>query len=102
MDGHPPTDRRIAPLQSINLNLLLKEDDKELSKLLHLCESNGFFYLDLREGTGFGRHLEDWNDILRFMQRYFAQSLDSKLQDFYTSDTIGYVSLTTLVSCCPN
>jgi hypothetical protein len=93
MDAHPPNEHRIAPLQSINLNLLLKGDGKEHNQLLHLCETTGFFYLDLRESTGFERHLNDWNDILRFMEEYFAQQLDSKLQDFHNNDAIGYVSM---------
>lgn len=77
----------IAPLKVISFDKLLSGSHTEIDKLVDICKSFGFFYLNL---NGAGQSLLDGSrDVFQFMEGYFDQSLEVKLQDIRQSVTHG-------------
>jgi isopenicillin N synthase-like dioxygenase len=68
---------QIAQLQTINFSRLLSQEPAELDKLLHLCKTEGFFYLNLQDIDG-RRMLDDKARLLKVMERFFNSSHDEK------------------------
>jgi isopenicillin N synthase-like dioxygenase len=68
---------QIAQLQTINFSRLLSQETVELDKLLHLCKTVGFFYLDLQDIDG-RRMLDDKARLLKVMERFFNSSHNEK------------------------
>jgi len=73
-------------LPTIHLDLLRAENDAESKKLLTVCRTLGFFYLDL---TSDPELCKQWKDMLATMKHYFEQSLEVKMQDARGSDNYG-------------
>nr|QIW91875.1 OXY3 [Phialomyces arenicola] len=81
-----------SQLFSLSLLQLEGRDVRETRRLFEACSNDGFFYLDLRDHK---RLLSDYEALLGIMKEYFAQSLDEKMKDDHTSDTIGYEPVAT-------
>jgi isopenicillin N synthase-like dioxygenase len=85
LDDNDPS---IAALETIDFSLLAVKDVDEIDKLLKSCESDGFFYLNLEKGPAH-QILVDLQAILRVMEEYFAQPLETKMKDDRRSNTHG-------------
>jgi isopenicillin N synthase-like dioxygenase len=83
---------QIAQLQTINFSRLLSQEPAELDKLLHLCKTEGFFYLDLQDIDG-RRMLDDKASLLKVMERFFTSSHDEKNEIGLPSQEHGLVTL---------
>jgi isopenicillin N synthase-like dioxygenase len=77
----------IAPLPVINFDDLLSGSHTEIVRLVDICKTLGFFYLNL---TGAAQTaLDNSRDAFRFMEEYFDQPLQVKLRDARLSVTHG-------------
>lgn len=76
----------IAPLPTIEYARLEAKDVDETQRLLDACKIYGFFYLNLKN---IGTILDDWQQVLRIMEKYFSQDLMTKMKDDRRSDTYG-------------
>ncbi|KAF7329497.1 Gibberellin 20 oxidase 1 [Mycena kentingensis (nom. inval.)] len=86
----PLPDLPIAPLETIDFVALEQKDPVEVEKLLSACQTQGFFYLALEGNPESARVVADKEDVLRVMEKYFAQPLEVKMQDDRGSVTDGY------------
>lgn len=73
------SDVGVAQLEAVSFSQLLRRDELELSKLLRACQKDGFFYLDLANGSK-SQMLRDWKTMLPLMQRWFDQPISEKLK----------------------
>lgn len=80
-----------ASLETIDLSLLQQDSHGERARLYHACQTQGFFYLDLRKNE---RFLQDYNGLLDLMREYFGRDLAAKMQDNRQSDTHGWAKRT--------
>ncbi|MCJ1391740.1 hypothetical protein MMC18_004605 [Xylographa bjoerkii] len=78
-----------AQLQAIDLSRLSCREPSEMSKLLVACETDGFFYLDLR-GISSSPLLEDWKKVLSLVDRWFDRPLEHKMQYHHGTVLHGY------------
>ncbi|KAB8276948.1 hypothetical protein BDV30DRAFT_223925 [Aspergillus minisclerotigenes] len=78
----------VAPLPTISYEKLLAKEPVEIERLLDVCRSLGFFYLNLA-GTA-QVVLNNSRDVFKLMEKYFDQALDVKLRDLRHSVTHGY------------
>lgn len=77
----------IASLPVIDYDKLLSGNDAEVLRLVDICKSLGFFYLNL---SGMGQTLlDDSRKSFQFMKEYFEQPLRDKLRDTRQSVTHG-------------
>lgn len=67
----------VAELQTIDFSRLLCQEPAEVQKLFQLCQTEGFFYLDL-QGLDSSRILEDLQSLLAVMERFFDSPLEQK------------------------
>ena len=82
--------KEAASLETIEYSKLQNGDALELSRLLKLCERDGFFYLNLENlEANTSRVIEDWENVLAFTKEYFAQPVEVKMRDDRQSDTTG-------------
>jgi|SRR5882724_1044916 len=86
----------VAPLDTIDLGLLLAKDPAEMNRLLQSCITHGFFYLDLQTCDVGRRILSNEQDVLRVMKQYFDQPLENKLVDDMKSAAHGQASFASL------
>ncbi|KAK6529515.1 hypothetical protein TWF281_008686 [Arthrobotrys megalospora] len=78
----------VAPLETISLQLLLADDENERIKLYDAARSLGFFYVDVRH---FNQYLADVEQLYSTTEKYFAQSEEDLLRDFWEDDEFrGY------------
>ncbi|KAE8357856.1 hypothetical protein BDV27DRAFT_78097 [Aspergillus caelatus] len=82
-----PNGLSIAPLPTIDYARLEAKDVEETQRLLDACKIYGFFYLNFKN---IGTILDDWQQVLRIMEKYFSQDLMTKMKDDRRSDTYGY------------
>lgn len=75
----------LAALHTIVYQKLLDSDTEELSRMLKACQTNGFFYLDIR---GASPLLDLYPKLLTLAERYFDQPIETKLLDV-VSDVRG-------------
>lgn len=77
----------IVPLPVVDFDKLLSGSDTEISRLVGICKSLGFFYLDL---TDSGQSvIYNSRNAFHFMEEYFDQPLEVKLRDTRQSVTHG-------------
>lgn len=74
-----PQDLKVASLQTINLQQLYDGDSREAEKLLSACVNEGFFYLDMEDGSA---------EIPQLVSEIFA--LDKELYDLDTEVKLRY------------
>ncbi|KAI0761698.1 2OG-Fe-II oxygenase family oxidoreductase [Trametes elegans] len=80
----------VAPLATVDLGRLIARDAVEVGKLLNVCHTHGFFYLDLQTSEQGRQILADEQGLLRFMERYFDQPLETKMLDDRKVHTHGF------------
>lgn len=80
----------IYPMETISFERLLSQEPAEIEKTVRCCETEGFFYLDLK-GIDGRRYLEDQEKTLELMHRFFEAPSDAKNQFGLVSPHLGYV-----------
>lgn len=81
---------KILSLETIHFSRLLSQEPDELARLLKLCETEGFFYLDLQDIDG-RIILDGLQDLLAVMRRFFNSSHEAKNEIGLPSQEHGYV-----------
>ncbi|SPO06750.1 related to gibberellin 20-oxidase [Cephalotrichum gorgonifer] len=76
-------------VETVDFGRLLSQEPAELEKLLHICQTEGYFYLDL-QGIDGRRMLADEQDTLELMHRFFEQPLEAKNEFGLVSPHLGY------------
>lgn len=79
----------VHPMDTLNFSRLLSQEPAEVARLLKCCRTEGFFYLDL-QGLDGRRLLEDQQQTLALMHRFFAQPLEAKNELGLISTELGY------------
>lgn len=67
----------VYPMEVIDFSKLLSQEPVEIERLVRACQDAGYFYLDLR-GIDGRRMLEDQQDTLKLMYRFFDAPLEAK------------------------
>ncbi|MCJ1396722.1 hypothetical protein MMC18_009614 [Xylographa bjoerkii] len=80
---------RVLELETINFSRLLSQEPAEVNKLLLLCQTDGFFYLDLQNLDG-RRMLDDLQKLLAVIRRFFNSPHDAKNEIGLPSQEHGY------------
>ncbi|THU92305.1 2OG-Fe-II oxygenase family oxidoreductase [Dendrothele bispora CBS 962.96] len=80
----------IASLDTVDFGRLLIRDPAEIKKLLDVCMTHGFFYLDLQTCKEGLQIIDDEQSVYRFMEEYFAKSLEIKMLDDRKSFLHGF------------
>lgn len=76
-------------MQTINYGQLLSQDPAEVDKVLKACLEEGYFYLDL-QGIDGRRMLDDQQETLKLMQRFFESPIEAKNEFGLISSHLGY------------
>jgi isopenicillin N synthase-like dioxygenase len=79
----------VYPMQTIDFSLLLSQEPVEIERLVKCCQTDGFFYLDL-QGIDGRRMLEDQQETLRLMHRFFESPLEVKNEYGLVAPHLGY------------
>ncbi len=69
----------VYPMQSFDFSKLLSQEPDELERLVRCCQNEGYFYIDL-QGIDGRRFLEDQQETLKLMHRFFESPLEAKNQ----------------------
>lgn len=80
----------VYPMETIDYCRILSHEPEEIERLLRCCQTEGFFYLDLR-GIDGRRMLDDQESTLQLMHRFFEAPLDSKNEFGLITGHLGYV-----------
>lgn len=75
-------------METINFSAILSQEPAELEKLLQCCKQEGFFYLDLNNVDG-RRFVDDHQELLKLMHRFFEASLEVKNEYGLISPHLG-------------
>jgi hypothetical protein len=67
----------VCALETVDFSRLLSQEPEEVEKLLHCCQTQGFFYLDL-QGIDGRRILDDEQQLLQVMRKFFNASAETK------------------------
>jgi len=67
----------VYPMQTVDFSALLSQEPAEIEKLVKVCQTEGFFYIDLK-GIDGRRILEDEKETLALMNRFFDSPLEVK------------------------
>ncbi|THU90839.1 Clavaminate synthase-like protein [Dendrothele bispora CBS 962.96] len=81
---------KIASLDTVDLGRLLTKNPIEIKKLLDVCMTHGFFYLDLQTCKEGLQLIDDEQGVYRFMEEYFAKPLETKMLDDRKSFLHGF------------
>jgi len=92
----------VAPLETIDFACLEKKQPSEVKKLLDVCQTHGFFYLDLRTGGPGKQLLEDEKGVLKVMDSHFNEPLETKMKDDRNSFQHGYKPIGTFSGVTEN
>jgi isopenicillin N synthase-like dioxygenase len=76
-------------MQTIDYGLLLSQDPSEIDKVVNACLEEGYFYLDLK-GIDGRRMLDDQQETLKLMKRFFDAPLEQKNEFGLISSHLGY------------
>jgi isopenicillin N synthase-like dioxygenase len=79
----------VYDMATISFAKILSQEPDEIERLVRCCETEGFFYLDMRGIEG-RRLLEDQNDTLDLMRRFFASPLEAKNEYGLVAPHLGY------------
>ncbi|OAA68502.1 2OG-Fe(II) oxygenase superfamily protein [Niveomyces insectorum RCEF 264] len=82
----------VYDMVTIDFGKILSAEEEEVDRLLRCCQTEGFFYLDLR-GLDGRRFLEDQQETLALMHRFFASPLEAKNQFGLVHPHLGYEGL---------
>ena len=75
-------------METIDFGRLLSQEPAEIEKLVRCCQTEGYFYLDL-QGIDGRRVLEDEQETLGVMHRFFEQPLEAKNEFGLVSAHLG-------------
>lgn len=75
-------------METIDFGRLLSQEPAEIERLVRCCQTEGYFYLDL-QGIDGRRILQDEQDTLGVMHRFFAQPLEAKNEFGLVSAHLG-------------
>lgn len=78
----------IYSMQTVDFAAVLSQEPDELQKLLECCKTEGFFYLDLNNVDG-RRFLDDHQELLKLMHRFFESPLEVKNEYGLISPHLG-------------
>ncbi|KAF3061546.1 putative 2og-fe oxygenase superfamily protein [Daldinia childiae] len=79
----------VYPMEIIDFSKLLSQEPAEIERLVSCCQETGYFYLDLR-GIDGRRMLEDQQDTLKLMYRFFDAPLEAKNEFGLVAPHLGY------------
>lgn len=79
----------VYPMQTIDFSRLLSQEPAEVQKLVSCCQTDGFFYIDL-QGIDGRRMLDDQQETLKLMDRFFESPLEVKNQYGLIAPHLGY------------
>jgi len=79
----------VYPMQTVDFSQLLSQEPEEIEKLVKCCQTEGFFYIDL-QGIDGRRMLDDQQETLKLMNRFFDSPLDVKNEFGLVSPHLGY------------
>ncbi|KAI1849595.1 hypothetical protein JX265_013601 [Neoarthrinium moseri] len=79
----------VYPMETISFERLLSQEPEELERLVQCCETEGFFYIDLK-GIDGRRFLEDQQKTLELMHKFFESPIEAKNQYGLISPHLGY------------
>lgn len=79
----------VYPMETISFSRLLSQEPAEVETLLKCCQTEGFFYLDL-QGIDGRRFLDDQQQTLDLMHRFFGRSLKEKNEFGLIAPHLGY------------
>ena len=79
----------VYPMQTVDFSLLLSQEPAEIEKLVKCCQTEGFFYLDL-QGIDGRRMLDDQQETLKLMHRFFEAPLEDKNEYGLVTPHLGY------------
>jgi isopenicillin N synthase-like dioxygenase len=79
----------VYPMQTVDFSRLLSQEPAEIEKLVDCCQTEGFFYIDL-QGIDGRRMLDDQQETLRLMKRFFESPLEVKNEFGLVSPHLGY------------
>lgn len=79
----------VYPMQTVDFSRLLSQEPDELEKLVRCCQDEGFFYLDL-QGIDGRRMLDDQQETLKLMNRFFESPLEVKNEYGLVAPHLGY------------
>ncbi|KAH8663081.1 hypothetical protein BGZ60DRAFT_506627 [Tricladium varicosporioides] len=79
----------VYDMATIDFSLLLSQDPAEIERLVKCCETEGFFYIDLN-GIDGRRMLEDQQETLKMMDRFFSSPIEVKNEYGLIAPHLGY------------
>ncbi|KAI0471043.1 Clavaminate synthase-like protein [Xylariaceae sp. FL0804] len=79
----------VYPMQTFDFSKLLSHEPAELDRLVGCCRDEGYFYVDLR-GIDGRRFLDDQQETLKLMHRFFGSSAEAKNEFGLVSPHLGY------------
>jgi isopenicillin N synthase-like dioxygenase len=79
----------VYPMQTVDFSQLLSQEPAEIEKLVRCCQTEGFFYIDL-QGIDGRRMLDDQQETLALMHRFFESPLEVKNEYGLVSPHLGY------------
>ncbi|KAI1342270.1 Clavaminate synthase-like protein [Xylariaceae sp. FL0016] len=79
----------VYPMQTFDFSTLLSQEPGELERLVRCCQEEGYFYIDLM-GIDGRRFLEDQQETLKLMHRFFESPLEAKNEFGLVSPHLGY------------
>ncbi|ORY60935.1 uncharacterized protein BCR38DRAFT_459872 [Pseudomassariella vexata] len=79
----------VYPMQTISFERLLSQEPAEIEKLVHCCQTEGYFYLNL-QGIDGRRMLQDQQKTLDLMHKFFESPLEAKNEFGLVSPHLGY------------
>lgn len=78
----------VYDMETVDFGRLLSQEPAELEKLVKCCQTEGYFYLDL-QGIDGRRILQDEQETLGVMHRFFEQPLEAKNEFGLVSAHLG-------------
>ncbi|KAI1308915.1 Clavaminate synthase-like protein [Xylaria venustula] len=79
----------VYPMQTFDFSKLLSQEPEELERLVRCCQGEGYFYIDL-QGIDGRRFLEDQQETLNLMHRFFESPIEAKNQYGLVAPHLGY------------
>jgi isopenicillin N synthase-like dioxygenase len=79
----------VYAMQSFDFSKLLSQEPDELERLVRCCQDEGYFYIDLK-GIDGRRLVEDQQETLKLMHRFFESPLEAKNQYGLVAPHLGY------------
>ncbi|KAK7957718.1 hypothetical protein PG988_012566 [Apiospora saccharicola] len=79
----------VYPMETVDFSKILCQEPEEVEKAVRICETQGYFYIDL-SGIDGRRLLEDQEKTLGLMHRFFEAPIEEKNQYGLVSPHLGY------------